>query len=134
MDAEQALLTYWGHSKFRPLQKEIVESILEGKDTLALLPTGGGKSICFQVPGLLLPGMCLVVSPLIALMEDQVLNLKQRGISAYAIRTGQRHHSIYSGRVRRRQGEIFVRIARAVDFALVSGVFALFKGQHVGRR
>lgn len=96
MDAEQALLTYWGHSKFRPLQKEIVESILEGKDTLALLPTGGGKSICFQVPGLLLPGMCLVVSPLIALMEDQVLNLKQRGISAYAIRTGQTSGTIRS--------------------------------------
>lgn len=89
MQPEDILFTYWGHAQFRPLQKEIVESVLEGKDTLALLPTGGGKSICFQVPGFLLPGICLVISPLIALMEDQVLNLKQRGISAYAIRSGQ---------------------------------------------
>lgn len=96
MDAEQVLFTYWGHSTFRPLQKEIVESVLTGKDTLALLPTGGGKSICFQVPGLMLPGLCLVVSPLIALMEDQVSNLNQRGIPAYSIRTGQTSGTIRS--------------------------------------
>ncbi|MBM3170757.1 MAG: ATP-dependent DNA helicase RecQ [Bacteroidetes bacterium] len=89
MQPEEILFSYWGHRQFRPLQKEIVESVLEGKDSLALLPTGGGKSICFQVPGIMLPGLCLVISPLIALMEDQVLNLKQRGISAYAIRSGQ---------------------------------------------
>jgi ATP-dependent DNA helicase RecQ len=96
MQPEEVLFTYWGHKQFRPMQKEIVQSVLDGKDTLALLPTGGGKSICFQVPGLIRPGVCLVVSPLIALMEDQVLNLKQRGISAYAIRSGQTAGTIRS--------------------------------------
>jgi ATP-dependent DNA helicase RecQ len=79
------LKKHWGYDSFRPLQKEIIESILDSKDTLALLPTGGGKSICFQIPGLVIGGTCLVVSPLIALMNDQVQNLKSRGISAVAI-------------------------------------------------
>jgi len=96
MQPEDVLFSYWGHQQFRPLQKEIVQSVLDGEDTLALLPTGGGKSICFQVPGIIRKGVCLVVSPLIALMEDQVLNLKQRGISAYAIRSGQTSGTIRS--------------------------------------
>lgn len=79
------LKKHWGYDAFRPLQEKIIESILSGKDTLALLPTGGGKSICFQIPGLVIGGTCLVVSPLIALMNDQVRNLKSRGISAVAI-------------------------------------------------
>lgn len=79
------LKKHWGYDTFRPLQEKIIESILSGKDTLALLPTGGGKSICFQIPGLVIGGTCLVVSPLIALMNDQVQNLKSRGISAVAI-------------------------------------------------
>lgn len=79
---------YWGHAQFRPMQEDIVESVIAGNDTLALLPTGGGKSICFQVPALVMGGLCLVVSPLIALMKDQVLNLTKRGISATAIFTG----------------------------------------------
>jgi ATP-dependent DNA helicase RecQ len=79
------LKKYWGHESFRPLQKEIILSVIEQKDTLALLPTGGGKSICFQVPALVLGGTCLVISPLIALMNDQVQNIKKRGISAVAI-------------------------------------------------
>lgn len=79
------LKQYWGFDEFRPLQEDIIKSVLVGKDTLALLPTGGGKSICFQVPALVKGGICIVVSPLIALMQDQVKNLNDRGISAVSI-------------------------------------------------
>ncbi|MDP1623149.1 MAG: ATP-dependent DNA helicase RecQ [Bacteroidales bacterium] len=84
----QILLKHWGFSSFRPLQEEIIRSVLDGKDTLALLPTGGGKSLCFQVPALARDGICLVISPLIALMKDQVDNLKKRGVPAAAIYSG----------------------------------------------
>ncbi|MEZ4985672.1 MAG: DEAD/DEAH box helicase [Saprospiraceae bacterium] len=70
---------HWGYSAFRPLQEDIIRTVLEGDDCLALLPTGGGKSVCFQVPALAREGVCLVVSPLIALMKDQVFQLQQRG-------------------------------------------------------
>ncbi len=89
MDNISSILNrYWGYTSFRPLQKEIIESVLSGKDTLALLPTGGGKSICFQVPALAMDGMCIVVSPLIALMKDQVEALHKKNIPAAAIYTG----------------------------------------------
>ncbi len=84
-DIHRVLKKYWGFDSFRPLQEEIITSVINGTDTLALLPTGGGKSICFQVPGLLAGGTTLVISPLIALMNDQVQNLKKKGISAVAI-------------------------------------------------
>ncbi|MCX6235149.1 MAG: RecQ family ATP-dependent DNA helicase [Bacteroidetes bacterium] len=88
------LRNYWGYASFRPLQEEIINSVLEGKDTLALLPTGGGKSVCFQVPALAIEGMCLVITPLIALMRDQVENLRRKGIKAAAIHSGMHSSEI----------------------------------------
>ena len=88
------LKQYWGYDEFRPLQEDIILSVLEGRDTMALLPTGGGKSICFQVPALALGGLCIVVSPLIALMKDQVENLRKRHIKACAIFSGMSHEKI----------------------------------------
>jgi ATP-dependent DNA helicase RecQ len=88
MTIQEILKTYWNHDAFRPVQEEIIQSVLLGYDTLALLPTGGGKSVCFQVPALAKDGICIVVSPLIALMKDQVENLKARGINAISIVSG----------------------------------------------
>lgn len=82
------LQQFWGYSQFRPLQEEIIESVSSGKDTLGLMPTGGGKSITFQVAALAKPGLCLVVTPLISLMKDQVENLQRKGIRALAIHSG----------------------------------------------
>ncbi len=88
------LKKYWGYDSFRPLQDQIISSILSGDDTLALLPTGGGKSICFQVPQMLKSGLALVVSPLVALMKDQVQNLQARGIKGIAVHSGMSHREV----------------------------------------
>jgi ATP-dependent DNA helicase RecQ len=85
---EEALRKVWGYENFRPLQLKIITSVLSGHDVLAILPTGGGKSICFQVPGLCMDGICLVITPIIALMKDQVEQLKQKGVRAAAIYSG----------------------------------------------
>ena len=81
----QLLKKIWNHDSFRPLQEDIINAVIEDNDTFALLPTGGGKSICFQIPALVKPGICIVISPLIALMQDQVEHLQQKGIKAIAL-------------------------------------------------
>ncbi len=92
--ANDILKEYWGYDSFRPKQEEIIAAALEGKDVLAILPTGGGKSICFQVPAMMNEGIALVVTPLIALMKDQVQNLRDRGIRALAIHAGMNRHEV----------------------------------------
>lgn len=92
--SQKILKQYWGFDNFRPLQQEIVESALSGQDVLALLPTGGGKSLCYQLPALCKDGLCLVISPLIALMKDQVDQLNNIGVKAYAIYTGLTNREI----------------------------------------
>ncbi|KAA6329946.1 ATP-dependent DNA helicase RecQ [termite gut metagenome] len=94
MKPSDILFQYWGYSSFRPLQEEIIKDILNGNDTLGLMPTGGGKSITFQVPALGKEGLCLVITPLIALMKDQVQNLRRRGIKAAAVYSGMTRQEI----------------------------------------
>ena len=93
-DYLKVLRQYWGYDSFRGIQQEIIESIGSGKDTLGLMPTGGGKSITFQVPALCRSGICLVITPLIALMIDQVTRLRSMGIKATAIHSGMSHDQI----------------------------------------
>ena len=93
-DYRQVLQEYWGYDGFRGIQEDIIRSIGSGEDTLGLMPTGGGKSITFQVPALAKEGLCLVVTPLIALMKDQVRQLRSRGIKATAVYSGMTREEI----------------------------------------
>ena len=94
MTPKETLKAYWGYDGFRPMQERIIEEALAGRDVLAILPTGGGKSVCFQVPALMKDGIALVVTPLVALMKDQVQNLTARGIRAIAIHAGLNRHEV----------------------------------------
>lgn len=95
-DIHFILKEYWGYDAFRPLQEDIINTVLERHDCLALLPTGGGKSLCFQVPAMARPGLCLVVSPLIALMKDQVESLRKKNITAFSIHSGMTRKEVIS--------------------------------------
>ena len=105
MDALSLLKQYFGHSSFRPGQKELIDAVLSGKDVLGVMPTGAGKSVCYQIPAMLLPGITLVVSPLISLMKDQVTALLQVGIPAAYINSSLPLHEYFDVLDRAKGGE-----------------------------
>ena len=107
--ARETLQTHWGYDDFRPGQAEVIQAALDGSDVFALMATGAGKSVCYQVPALLLPGLTLIISPLIALMKDQVEGLRRRGIASGAL-TG--HHT-------RREQEAMLGMARDGAFKML---------------
>lgn len=132
-EALATLKKYWGYDSFRPLQREIVESVLNGRDTLGLMPTGGGKSITFQVPGMMLDGLTLVITPLISLMKDQVDNLKRHNIRAVFLHSGMTRHEnsvavekLLNGRTKflyispeRLRNDNFIALLRHLKVALI---------------
>ena len=134
MTYREILKQYWGYDDFRGVQREIIESIGAGRDTLGLMPTGGGKSITFQVPTLAKEGLCIVVTPLIALMKDQVANLRSRGIKAAAIYSGMKSADIVTAlencifgnykflyiSPERIESELFLKKIRRVNVALIT--------------
>ena len=139
MDKLEALKRYFGHGEFRPGQAELIDAALGGRDLLAVMPTGGGKSLCYQIPALLLPGVTLVVSPLISLMKDQVAALKAAGIPAAFINSSLTAAQLRLVRERAARGEYkllyvaperlesgsFAALARELEPPLVAGHGAL---------
>ncbi len=117
-EAKEILTAKWGFSEFRPMQEEIIDSVLSGKDTFALLPTGGGKSLTFQIPAMLKPGCCLVITPLVALMKDQVDRLRKMDIPARALYTGLYYNeieSIYSNAIHNKLKFLYVSPERLLN-------------------
>ena len=127
MTYQEILKQYWGYDSFRDLQEDIITSIGNGKDTLGLMPTGGGKSITFQVPALAKEGLCIVITPLIALMKDQVQNLKKRGIKAIAIYSGMTRQEIVVA-----IGELHLRATISFYTSLPNGwIPKIFRAQNI---
>ena len=117
-EAKETLIKYWGYSHFRPMQEEIIDSVLLGRDTFALLPTGGGKSLTFQIPALMKPGCCLVITPLVALMKDQVDRLRKMNIPARALYTGLYYseiESIYSNAIHNKLKFLYISPERLLN-------------------
>lgn len=113
MTPREALKRYFGYDSFRPGQEEIVSALLAGRDALAIMPTGAGKSLCYQVPALLLPGLTLVISPLISLMQDQVKGLNAAGIHAAFINSSLSETQIARALDLARRGQLQARLRRA---------------------
>ncbi|MBC7447626.1 MAG: RecQ family ATP-dependent DNA helicase, partial [Hymenobacteraceae bacterium] len=125
--ARAALKQYYGYDRFRPLQEDIIRSVLSGRDTLVLMPTGGGKSVCFQVPALVMPGLCVVVSPVIALMQDQVEALRANGITAEAMNSAQSGRDLDNIAILARAGK--VKLLYVSPEKLLSAGFLDFLGR-----
>ncbi|MFC0185360.1 DEAD/DEAH box helicase [Pseudarcicella hirudinis] len=121
---EQVLKQYFGYDKFRPLQSDIIDWVLYGQDALVLMPTGGGKSICFQVPAMVMSGITIVISPLIALMQDQVRGLLANGIPAAYINSSQTGSEISLIEKRCKSGEL--KLLYISPETLFSGLFRLY--------
>ena len=120
LEAKEILVKYWGYTRFRPMQEEIIHSISNGQDTFALLPTGGGKSLTFQIPALMKPGCCLVITPLVALMKDQVDRLRKMNIAARALYTGLYYNeieAIYSQAIHNKLKFLYVSPERLLNQA-----------------
>ena len=131
MTYQEILKQYWGYDSFRDLQEDIITSIGNGKDTLGLMPTGGGKSITFQVPALAKEGLCIVITPLIALMKDQVQNLKKRGIKAVAIYSGMTRQEIVVALENCIFGDYkFLYISRTAGYGNFPGQTPVNENQH----
>lgn len=131
MTAQEALKTYFGYDSFRPGQDTVVSALLSGRDALAIMPTGAGKSLCYQIPALLLPGLTLVISPLISLMQDQVKGLSAAGIPAAYINSALTENQIAKALQLAAQGSY--KIIYVAPERLESPTFQSFAASEIGR-